>query len=425
MTSRYITYIILTIIATSAVIILIPAQSVIEHTLTVNVTPTGGAAPLTVNLSVNIGGISYKGIEWSFGDKSNHDTSNKTTVSHTYQNSGNFTGTVDVTYKDGSSAFQPFNVNVGASASSVVSPSSPVNNQTNAHQILENSRSGSTLGTTLPLLVITDQKSYKQGDTVIINGAVRDIQNKTAIAVIVRDSLKNIVSIAQPPLSSSGSFSVTLKANGPLWKQAGNYTVIAQYGKYQNATATFFYSGGNGQIISNTPVISDTFQINAGGQTYSVPYIIKGGTVKSMDVYADKLTLEITIAATSDGSITVNLPRTMMDAKVQEVSNTYSGSSANLTADQKLAGVKINPSSLADDKFIVMVSGTPVQFTETKDSNSRDLSIPFHASDTKIDIIGTMIVPEFGPLAALVLAIAVISIIAVSAKTGLRFMPKY
>ncbi|MGI0046768.1 MAG: PEFG-CTERM sorting domain-containing protein [Nitrosotalea sp.] len=37
----------------------------------------------------------------------------------------------------------------------------------------------------------------------------------------------------------------------------------------------------------------------------------------------------------------------------------------------------------------------------------------------------TTSVPEFGPIAALVLAIAIISIIAVSAKTGLRFMPKY
>ena len=35
------------------------------------------------------------------------------------------------------------------------------------------------------------------------------------------------------------------------------------------------------------------------------------------------------------------------------------------------------------------------------------------------------VVPEFGPIAALVLAIAIVSIIAVSAKTGLRFMPKY
>ncbi|HWY35665.1 MAG TPA: PEFG-CTERM sorting domain-containing protein, partial [Nitrosopumilaceae archaeon] len=34
-------------------------------------------------------------------------------------------------------------------------------------------------------------------------------------------------------------------------------------------------------------------------------------------------------------------------------------------------------------------------------------------------------VPEFGTIAALVLAIAIISIIAVSAKTGLRLVPKY
>ena len=33
-------------------------------------------------------------------------------------------------------------------------------------------------------------------------------------------------------------------------------------------------------------------------------------------------------------------------------------------------------------------------------------------------------VPEFGPIAALVLAIAIVSIIAVSTKTGLRFNPK-
>jgi len=200
-----------------------------------------------------------------------------------------------------------------------------------------------------------------------------------------------------------------------LWKQAGNYTVIAQYGKYQNVTTTFQYSGGNGQIITPTPMTSSTFQINAGGQTYNVPYTIKGGIVKSMDIYADKLTLEITIAATSDGSLTVDLPRTLMDAKEQ----------ANLTADQKMTGVQINPNTQPDDKFIVMVNGTPVQFTETKDSATRNLSIPFHAADTKIDIIGTQIVPEFGAIAALVLAIAIISIIAVSAKTGLRFMPKY
>jgi len=410
--STCLVYTILTIVTISTVITLNPAHAVNSFPMTLIVNPTSGKTPLTVSFNLNLGSTTSRNVEWNFGDGSPHDKTNKLTTTHIYQKSGNFTGTVNVISSNYQSQSQAFSVNVGVA--STTAPTT-INNQTNAHQILESSQSGTALGATLPMTVLTDQKSYNQGDTVIIKGTIRDIQNQTAIAVIVRDSLKNLVSIAQPPLSSTGIFTVTLKANGPLWKQAGNYTVIAQYGRYQNVTTTFQYSGGNGQIIENTSVISDTFQINAGGQTYNVPYTIKGGIVKSMDIYADKLMLEITIAATSDGSLNVNLPRTLMDAKVQ----------ANLTADEKMTGVQINPNTQPDDKFIVIVSGAPVQFTETKDSVTRDLIIPFHATDTKIDIIGTQIVPEFGTIAALVLAIAIISIIAVSAKTGLRFMPKY
>jgi len=410
--STCLVYTILTIVTISTVITLNSAHAVNSFPMTLTVNPTSGKTPLTVSFNLNLGSTTSRNVEWNFGDGSAHDTGNKLTTTHIYQKSGNFTGTVNVISSAYQSQSQTFYVNVGVA--STTAPTT-VNNQTNAHQILESSQSGTALGATLPITVVTDQKSYNQGDTVIIKGTIREVQNKTAVAVIVRDSLKNIVSIGQPPLSSTGTFTVTLKANGPLWKQAGNYTVIAQYGKYQNATTTFQYSGGNGQIIANTLVTSGTFQINAGGQTYNVPYTIKGGTLKSMDVYADKLMLEITIAATTDGSLNVDLPRTLMDAKVQ----------ANLTADEKMTGVQVNPNTQPDDKFIVMVSGAPVQFTETKDSTTRDLNIPFHATDTKIDIIGTQIVPEFGTIAALILAFAIISIIAVSAKTGLRFMPKY
>jgi predicted secreted protein with PEFG-CTERM motif len=63
--------------------------------------------------------------------------------------------------------------------------------------------------------------------------------------------------------------------------------------------------------------------------------------------------------------------------------------------------------------------------TETTTADTRTVTVPFTAGVGQIEIIGTWIVPEFGTIAALVLAIAIISIIAVSAKTGLRFMPKY
>ncbi|TLX68181.1 MAG: PEFG-CTERM sorting domain-containing protein [Thaumarchaeota archaeon] len=78
-----------------------------------------------------------------------------------------------------------------------------------------------------------------------------------------------------------------------------------------------------------------------------------------------------------------------------------------------------------DDQFVVVNDGQQADFTETKTTTDRTLIIPFTDGTGQIEIIGTQIVPEFGPIAALVLAIAIISIIVVSAKTGLRFMPKY
>ncbi|MBI1828158.1 MAG: PKD domain-containing protein [Thaumarchaeota archaeon] len=395
--STCLVYIILTIVTISTVIALNPARAVDTFPMTLTYNPHSGNTPLTVSFSLNLGSTTSKNVEWNFGDGSPHDTTNKLTITHVYQKSGNFTGTVNVVSSKYQSQSQAFSVNVGVAPTTTPTT---INNQTTAHQILNITRAN-----TPPIIVTTDLQSYNQGESIIIKGSVRDIENETAITVRVFSPLKNLIAIGQFIPTSTGSFSDTIKANGPLWTQAGNYTVIAQYGKYQNDTTTFHYSGGNGQIIANTVVTNSIYQINGGGQTYSVPYAIKGGIVKSMDIYADKLTLEITIAATSDGSISVDLPRSLMDAKVQSPG--------------------ANPIELPDDKFIVMINGNPVQFTETKDNTVRSLSISFHASDTKIDIIGTQIVPEFGPIAALVLAIAIISIIAVSAKTGLRFMPKY
>jgi len=297
----------------------------------------------------------------------------------------------------------------------VAGPTNPNANQTTAYTLLHQNGTMS-LSTIPPLSVKTDLPSYSQGDTVVMNGHVKDVENGTAITVRVFSSLKNMISVAQLIPALDGSFTKTFLATGPLWKDAGNYTIIAQYGKYTQANATFYYNGGTG-TTEITKAINATYPLQSGGQVYNIPYIIKGATVKSMDIFADKYTLEITLnPATADGSITLNLPRELIDAKIPPPPN----------PDANLTGVKVNQKELEDDNFIIAVNDKHItQFSETKNQNVRIVSIPFHTGDTKIDIVGTIIVPEFGPIAALVLAIAIISIIAVSAKTGLRFMPKY
>ena len=262
-----------------------------------------------------------------------------------------------------------------------------------------------------PLSVQTDSDYYDQGDTIVVTGLVKKPEESIPITLRILDANSKLIQIDQFTPASDGSFSKTY-AIGPLWKAAGNYTIIAQYGSAQKAHTTFLFSGEPGGSVADAKV----FTINVEGVgKFDVKYVIRGGTVKNMEIDPDGLALVITIDAIKNGSITVTLPRDMMDAKQP----------ANLSADDILVGKTVDPKDLEDDEFFVLIGGEETNFKETKTKTARTLSIGFAAGDTQIEIIGTQIVPEFGAIAALVLAVAIISIIAVSAKTRLRLMPKY
>ena len=47
-----------------------------------------------------------------------------------------------------------------------------------------------------------------------------------------------------------------------------------------------------------------------------------------------------------------------------------------------------------------------------------------YKDSVQVDIVDGAVIPEFGTIAALILAVAIMSIIAVSAKTRLSIMPK-
>jgi predicted secreted protein with PEFG-CTERM motif len=249
---------------------------------------------------------------------------------------------------------------------------------------------------TAPLITVSiDKTSYTLGDTIVISGQVQSIVVGTPLTIQILDSNNNLVQVAQIDVSQDGKFTDTIKAVGTLWKSNGVYTVKVQYGPPNvTAEATFTFQ-------SSLVPTSSVFQLKDPNsqQTFNVNYTISGGSVKTMTIDAQSLSVIASINSTSDGIITLQLPRTLIDAK------TNSGQ---------------------DDAFIILIDGAEVKpQSESSDNNFRNLTIQFLKGDQDIEIIGTQIVPEFGPIAALVLAIAIVSIIAVSAKTGLRFMPRY
>ena len=87
----------------------------------------------------------------------------------------------------------------------------------------------------------------------------------------------------------------------------------------------------------------------------------------------------------------------------------------------------------SDEKFIVLVYetsdetdiGIETSYEEVASNNdNRTIKIPFNIGDKKIEVIGTWAIPEFGAIAGLVLAVAIISIIVLSAKTRMNIIPK-
>jgi len=238
-----------------------------------------------------------------------------------------------------------------------------------------------------------DKSTYKNGDTVIISGQVKAIVEGTQLTIQILDPDQNKVYLAQRDVAQDGKYTITAIAGGNLWKKDGTYTVKVQYGTQNVVVETNF------EFSVSTKPTNQIFEINAGNEgTFDVEYSINGGMVKDMIIDFESLALIVSIDSTSDGAITLKIPRVLMDAK------TTSG---------------------ADDGFIVLIDGTEVETQQTATSDSRTLTIKFLEGDSDIEIIGTQIVPEFGTIAALVLAVAIISIIAVSAKTRLRLESKY
>ena len=245
-----------------------------------------------------------------------------------------------------------------------------------------------------PIVVATDKSSYLEGDTIMVTGEVKALLGGEALSLIVKAPNGNVVSIAQLTVGSDKKFSTELTAGGSLMKASGAYTITVQYGtQSRTAETTFSFSGSSGSSIGT--VTGTTVSIEGSDEV--IGYKIIGGKLISIMPDVNAKSLIATIEATNDGSLTITIPRSVMDAK-------FNGE---------------------DDEFFVLVDGEEVDFDETKTSTARTLTIEFPAGAEEIEIIGTFVVPEFGTIAVMILAVAIISIIAVSAKSRLSIMPRY
>ena len=228
--------------------------------------------------------------------------------------------------------------------------------------------------------VQTDDKIYDEGDIIVISGHVTTIVGNTP-ATLQLFSNGNLIDIAQITIAQDGSYSHTVIAEGPLWKTQGDYTVKVSYGEGNIAESEFSYS-------PKSAAVEETInrEVDAGDHgTFDVKYTIKGATIKDIVVNSDIFGLTVLIESADEGTITLELPREFIGAEKQ---------------DGK------------DDTFIILIDGIEVEYKEeAMHSESRTIAINFEPNDSKIEIIGTYVVPEFGVITMMILIVGITSMI--------------
>jgi len=292
-----------------------------------------------------------------------------------------------------------------------------------------------TFGENESIVVSTDKSSYSENDVISIYGEIKYIALGDQISLIVQAPNGNIVQLDQMTVESDKKFNTEINPNGPYWKTPGMYKITITQNENNQATAYFEFTGITSPSVNEEAVAEESEAVAEEGtveeavaeegtveeavaeesevtiidsiitatsitiqdSTDLISYEITNGKVINSIPDLDAVSLLLYIESTDDGSITLTIPRSVLDATINS----------------------------EDDQFFVLVDGEEVDFEEIATSTERTLTINFMAGTEEIEIIGTFVIPEFGTIAAMILAVAIISIVAISAKSRPGMLSRY
>lgn len=231
------------------------------------------------------------------------------------------------------------------------------------------------------LTVETDADSYTTGDTVTVSGQLTATNINQPLLVQILDPQGNRDRIDQVEAAVDGSYSYIFTAGG-LMNSDGEYTVLVSYKTTEEETTFAFDS-------TDTP--SDgwrTIDVNIGGTDHEIQYKITGAGNRLDEVTGnvDSLSFLAELTAASEGTLSLRFDEEIFDA---------------------------------DDFFVAFADEIPVDDTFPAGPGvTNELHIDFEAGTEEIEIVGDRMIPEFGAIAAIILAIAIVGIIVATARYG-------
>ena len=258
------------------------------------------------------------------------------------------------------------------------------------------------------ITIETDKDIYDHASTIILTGNVDPVDLRGSEVTIMCKSPggAGVCGIYQLSVNSDGNFSVSINTATFLMKKDGIYEFQANYSGLADATVSVELTNAIETSETNTAEIGTavtgtavTGTGEAGTDEGSFYKLAPGQIVYDMTcnaspaffANADDDSIVILLDATDDGILTITLHDEL-----------------------------IKP--FDDGTFVVIVDNQVMQdFTQIGNT----LTIPCLAGTEKIEIHGSWAIPEFGVIAVMILAVAIVSIIVVTAKTKLSIVPRY
>jgi len=252
------------------------------------------------------------------------------------------------------------------------------------------------------LTLDTDKQIYDHASTIILTGHVEPVDLRGSEVTILCKSPggTGVCGIYQLSVNSDGDFSLSINTSTFLMKKDGVYQFQVQYSSLADATISVELvdaietsetetESEIGIAVSGTlgESTGEFYRLGAG----QIEYDMTCDAEPSFFANGDDDSIIIHLEPKTDGIIT-------------------------LTLHEEL----IKP--FEDGTFVVIINNQEMQdFTQVGNT----LTIPCTVGTEKIEIHGSWAIPEFGMMAAMILAVAIVSIIVVTAKTRLNLVPKY
>ena len=256
------------------------------------------------------------------------------------------------------------------------------------------------------LTMETDKDIYDHTSIIILTGHVDPVDPNSSPVTIVCKSPggAGVCGVYQLSVNSDGDFSVSINTTTFLMKSDGVYEFQGRYSSLADATVSVELtdaietpeSGTPGTAVTGTAVTGTVETGTSGEPLYKlspgqIVYDMTCNATPAFYANADDDSIVIYLDPTDDGIITVTLHEEL-----------------------------IKP--FEDGTFVVIVNNQEMQdFTQVGNT----LTIPCVVGTEKIEIHGSWAIPEFGVIAAMILAVAIVSIIVVTAKTRLSLVPRY